>query len=158
MATPEGPLGAVDSIAFSPDGRIVCTGGFDGRIKLWNSRTWRELETRIEGRHVARVRSVAFSPDGKTLASGSQDGTIRLWHVATGGHLLTLRGHTTSVDSVAFSPDAKMLASGSRDGTISHNWTCPRFRFAVDESLTKRRSSSGEKGRARAPCRRGDRD
>ncbi|MFV2066777.1 MAG: WD40 repeat domain-containing serine/threonine protein kinase [Pirellulales bacterium] len=118
LATPKGHLGTVDSIAFSPDGRIVCTGGFDGRIKLWNSRTWRELETRIEGRHVARVRSVAFSPDGKTLASGSQDETIRLWHVATGGRMLTLRGPQASVGSVAFSPDGKNLASSSGDGTI----------------------------------------
>jgi WD40 repeat protein/tRNA A-37 threonylcarbamoyl transferase component Bud32 len=118
LAAPVGHLGAVDSIAFSPDGKIVCTGAFDGKIKLWNTRTWKEIDTRIEGRHILWVVNVAFSPDGKTLVSGSQDGTIRLWHVATGGHLLTLEAHKASVKSVAFSPDGTLLASASADGTI----------------------------------------
>ena len=95
-----------------------CTGGFDGKILLWNARTGSKLDKTIEGHHVSRVNSVAFSPGGKTLASGSRDGTIKLWHVATGGHLLTLTGHEESVESVAFSADGRALASSSGDGTI----------------------------------------
>src|SRR5262249_19549351 len=51
--------GAVHSIAFAPDGRLLASAGDDGRIRLWNvvtERLWRELTG-----HPASVKSVCFS-------------------------------------------------------------------------------------------------
>ena len=112
-------LGHSDSvltIAFSPDGKAIASGGADYTIKIWDVVSGRERRT-LSG-HADRVESVALSPDGKMLASASDDNTVRLWDVASARPLATLKGHTNWVRSVAFSLDGKMLASGSDDHTI----------------------------------------
>ena len=115
LRTLTGHRDSVLSVAFSPDGQTLASGGLKD-IRLWNLATGKELRT-IWG-HRDAVLSVAFSPDGQTLASGSLDETIKLWNLATGKELRTLSGHTSLVDSVAFSPDGQTLASGSSDNTI----------------------------------------
>ena len=108
--------GAVNSVAFSPDGKMLASASWDETIRLWEVASG-ESRRELKG-HANRVRSVAFSPDGKMLASASNDQTIRLWDVASGESRRELKGHTHWVTSVAFSPDGKMLASGSSDNTI----------------------------------------
>jgi WD40 repeat protein len=108
--------GSVNSVAFSPDGRLLASGSNDTTIKLWDVATGREVRT-LTG-HMLEVTSVAFSPDGRLLASGSCDYTIKLWEVASGREVRTLTGHGGSVRSVAFSPDGRLLASGADDGKI----------------------------------------
>ncbi|WP_367275326.1 AAA family ATPase [Microcoleus sp. CAWBG58] len=108
------------SVSFSPDGKILASGGHDSTIKLWDVSTGKELTT-LTG-HKYPVYSVSFSPDGKTLASGSVAHTIKLWDVATGKEITTLKGHTDTdvdyVDSVSFSPDSKTLAYSGIANTI----------------------------------------
>jgi hypothetical protein len=106
----------VNSVAFSPDGRLLASGSGDRTIKLWEVASGSLVRT-LTG-HTDWVNSVAFSPDGRLLASGSGDRTIKLWEVATGSLVRTLSGHTDWVSSVAFSPDGRLLASGSGDKTI----------------------------------------
>ena len=104
------------SVAFSPDGQLLASGGKDKIIKLWDVATRRELRT-LSG-HRGWIRTIAFSPDGRWLASGSDDKTVRLWDVATGRELRVLTGHTHHVRDVAFNPDGRWLASGSEDKTV----------------------------------------
>jgi WD40 repeat protein len=113
-----GHTNSVNSVAFSPDGKMLASGSLDMTVRLWDVATHRQIGAPLAG-HTDYVLSVAFSPDGKTLASGSKDRTIRLWDVATHRQIgAPFTGHTNSVNSVAFSPDGKMLASGSLDMTI----------------------------------------
>src|ERR1019366_7595638 len=116
------------SVAFSPDGKTLASGGADaagksgrtgppdGDIVLWDVATGKPKAV-LKG-HAHTVFTLAFSPDGKTLASGSGDNTVKLWDVATCNNTATLEGHTAFVKTVAFSPGGKMLASGSNDKTI----------------------------------------
>jgi Tol biopolymer transport system component len=111
-----GEVVSVLTVAYSPDGRVLATGGSDGTINLWDVATGRRSRT-LSG-HMGRVKGIAFSPDGRTLASGSWDKTVRLWDLATGRELRMFTGAEKLVNSVAFSPDGRTLASASWDGTV----------------------------------------
>ncbi len=106
----------VKSVAFSPDGETLASGGGDNVIHLWNIGTGKREMTLVG--HTHWVFSLAFSPDGKTLTSGSVDSDIRLWDPHTGLHKKTLTGHGNWVRSIAFSSDGKTLVSGSDDGSV----------------------------------------
>ena len=109
--------GYVRALAFSPNGRILASGGADRTINLWDPNTEQKLRTL--GGHERPVTSVAFSPNGRLLASSSVDGTVRFWQPGTGRLLRTITGaHPEGVQSVAFSPDGRLLASGGRDNTV----------------------------------------
>jgi WD40 repeat protein/uncharacterized caspase-like protein len=101
----------VSSIAFSPDGKTLASGGYDFKVVLWDISTGKELRT---FEHKQIIDSVCFSPDGRVLASGSADTTIKLWDVSSGALLSTLDANSR-VLSIAFSPDGKMLAAGGAD-------------------------------------------
>jgi WD40 repeat protein len=104
------------SLAFSPDGKVLASGGYDNRIWLWDPDTGKGLRS-LEG-HKSYVNCIAFSADGKWLASGSQDNDLRLWEVATGKERRRFQGHTAPIERMALSPDGKVLASSCLGGTL----------------------------------------
>ena len=106
------PGASVYTVAFSPDGQLLASGGDDNAIILWNIADRSKQNIFIE--HGKSVMSAAFSPDGQLLASASLDGFVRLWHVFSERNRTSLR-HDGWVESVAFSPDGKMLVSGGGD-------------------------------------------
>jgi WD40 repeat protein len=120
IAVLTGHTSPVLSVAFSPDGKTLASGQFNGPVQLWDMATHRQIGRPLTG-HTSEVSSVAFSPDGKTLASAGSDGTVRLWDVATHrqiGRPLTDRVPEFVMLTVAFSPDGETLASGSNDGRV----------------------------------------
>lgn len=125
-----GHSGQVSSAVFSPDGRLVLSGGKSDRTAiLWEVATGRELR-RFRG-HEAAVNAVAFSPDGKFVLtaagdeedpefpiSAAPDHSVRLWDVLNGREVRRFEGHRAAVNAVDFSPDGRFLVSGSSDRTV----------------------------------------
>jgi WD40 repeat protein/tetratricopeptide (TPR) repeat protein len=129
--------GAIDALAFSPDGKFLVAGfgaknllmggSFATPLKVWEVTT-RRLIRRLNG-HTNYCISLDFSRDGTLLASASRDGTAILWSTKTWKATQTLHnadkdsvfresGRRGMVEDVAFSPDGKLLAMASREGTV----------------------------------------
>ncbi len=106
----------VNSLAFSPDGNLLASGGYR-EVKLW--RRPRDVQKfKISKALRGAVLSIAASADGKWMATGGDDGSIRLWNPATGKSSRKLSGHKRAVNSLSFSPDGTRLVSGSGDKSI----------------------------------------
>jgi WD40 repeat protein/serine/threonine protein kinase len=110
----------VNSLTFSPDGRILASAGEDLKVTLWEVATGEKLAVHLVG-HTVAIQSLAFAPDGRSLASGSRDGTVILWDIADPAQpslRRKLEGNAGAVLAVAYSPDGKSIASGHDDGTV----------------------------------------
>lgn len=67
---------------FTPDGRSVLTGGRDGKVRVWELATGKEIERTLQ--HSAWVRALAISPSNRWAVTASDDETARLWSIRLG--------------------------------------------------------------------------
>jgi WD40 repeat protein/serine/threonine protein kinase len=93
-------------VAFSPDGRWIASGGWDGKIWIWDARTG-EACARLDNGDL--VRTLAFSPNGSRLVSKGHD-RLKFWEVATGRRLEEIPVALDNL-AVAFHPDGQTLAA-----------------------------------------------
>ncbi len=102
------------SVAVSPDGQTLASGGSKGALRLYDLA---EGQVRAARKQRGGIRTLAFSPDGAILAvtvgrSVLLCGTQKLEQRAA------LKGHSDSVISVVYTPDGRGLVTASWDRTV----------------------------------------
>lgn len=105
---------AVQTLAFSPDGDLLASGG-DRKVILWNPRTGTQVGEPFEFQQATFV--VAFSADGKTLAIGTGS-VIALRDVASGKSIGSVLEGPGGIWDITFDPAERTLASGWGDGSV----------------------------------------
>jgi WD40 repeat protein len=101
--------------AFSPDGKLVATGGYGDAARIWDAATGKLIRSLDVGPTKGGL-TVVFSPNGKVLAVGHRNSTTRLFDVATGNLLVTLPEQMTQ--GLSFHPDGKTLAVAYVNGSV----------------------------------------
>jgi WD40 repeat protein len=109
--------GSIDSLAITPDGGRIVSGGYDdATARVWDARSGGLINV-LKG-HTDFVTAVAVTPDGTRVLTGSGDETIRVWDLASGQQHRVLIGHINAVLSLAVTPDSRLVVSGSADYTL----------------------------------------
>ncbi len=112
----DGHAEAVRSVALSPGGKLLVTGGDDKTLRFFEAPTGKLL--RKAENLPAAVQAVSLSPDGALAAAADAAGTITVWKTADATEAARLKGHNGAVTAVAWHPKAAQLASAGADGTI----------------------------------------
>jgi eukaryotic-like serine/threonine-protein kinase len=104
------------SAAFSPNGRLVLTGGNDNAARVWDANSGQLLTPALK--HAGPIMAVAFSPDSRRVVTGSYDGTAQVWNAHSGERIGEILRHDGPVNGVAFSPDGRRVATSLRDSKV----------------------------------------
>ena len=110
-------LNRVKAIAFTPDSKIVASGGGDKTIHMWDVKT-ENLELGELVGHESDIKSIAISPDGKYMISGDDSGVIKVWDLISKKEIFHIQAHPLPINSLAFSPDGQNFVSASDDYNI----------------------------------------
>jgi WD40 repeat protein len=104
------------SIAFSPDGKTIATGGADDNVRRWDAATGKELGPVIEpGQSCSQ--NVAYLDDATLITFGFLE-TVQFWDAATGKPKRTFAGSELQVRAVAYAPDGRHVAVGGGEAPV----------------------------------------
>ena len=111
----EGHEFTVWSLAITPDGQRIVSGGQDSTIRLWDFATGRELHKFVG--HDGPVYRLVVMPDGKRLVSiADKDLAVKVWDLERLELISSLAPNSAHVTSLAVSPDKRFIVTGGEDG------------------------------------------
>ena len=107
---------SVRTVAFSPDGKLLATGGDRQLVRIFSAETGQHMKDL--GTPPSRITAIDTSPAGDLVAAGSADGRVCLWSLSERDLTAILEPRDRFVVTLAFAPDGTELAIGYHDGVV----------------------------------------
>lgn len=117
VATLQGHINKIESIAASGNAKTVATCSFDGTARIWDADSGKMLSLLSLGDSAACFQT-GFSPDSSVLATVDDHGA-RVWRVPDGAPLMTLISYGHPVTRLSFSPDGQQLVTSTNGESVS---------------------------------------
>src|SRR5262245_31806058 len=129
-----GHNGVAISVAFSPVGSWLATGGVDGMVKIWDATLREEFRRFVE----TNAQSIGFShePDGRDVVVGSVDRWVKMWDAATAKTIVAVPNQTMPITAVAADCNGRWLAWIS-GGKSLRAWDRTAEKIAWSSSLDR---------------------
>lgn len=108
----------VRAIGASNDGKLLFTGGYDGRLAIWPTDAAEPKPLTIIDAHRGWIRALAVSPNGETVVTCGNDKQVKRWNTNDLSLAGELSGHASHVYNVGFSQDGSQLMSCDLQGVI----------------------------------------
>lgn len=125
------------SVAFSPSGRWLATGGHCRDVSIWNVETGAEVVRVVAGSAVDKVTFV----DDQTLMASADDGAVSLWRVPTGERVVSETIGGGELWALALLPDGKSFVVGGDDGVLRQHCTKSLLPIVYYSDRTERRGT-----------------
>ena len=114
-----GHTNAVETVAYSKDGKFLISGSWDNTARLYTVDTSGGIAfSKSFSGHFAAITAVAINYQSTMVATGSKDFTVRVYDIATGKLLFVSRDHKEAISNLLFDPAGMVLFSSSHDGSI----------------------------------------
>jgi len=110
----------VRSVAFAPDGGVLYSGAYDGRLLSWDLVSGALQPVRSVQAHLGWLRCLSVSTDGAWVVSCGNDRLVKVWSAADGSLVREFSGHVDLPYSVQFVPGVAELVSGDIRGNVLH--------------------------------------
>lgn len=106
----------VPAVDFSPNGKQVVTGAYDGKVRIWDITSGSLLKTFKCNK--GTIWSVDFSPIGKYIAAGGDDDKVSIWNINSGKILYEFKEAEHNIWEVVFNPSEHLLLASGSDNAI----------------------------------------
>ncbi|MCG9128186.1 WD40 repeat domain-containing protein [Candidatus Poribacteria bacterium] len=110
----EDSIGVVSELTFSPDGKMVAIGGYDNRIRLWDTEIDTFFDITLSDEKI-EVETLMFSRDGNKLVIGTRTGKVQMLNLEIGVESSIFAQYNSAIEAVTFSSNSSLLAVASRE-------------------------------------------
>nr|XP_060626232.1 periodic tryptophan protein 2 homolog [Anolis sagrei ordinatus] len=118
----QGHFNSMVSLAYSPDGQYLVTGGHDGKVKVWNTTSGFCFVTFTE--HSSSISAVTFTTSGYVILSASLDGTVRAFDLHRYRNFRTFTSpRPTQFSCLAVDSGGEIVSAGSQDSFEIFVWS-----------------------------------
>jgi WD40 repeat protein len=123
----------IRSLAFSPNGQTVISGGGTNEpfLKFWSVENGHEIDT-LRAQNSA-ILALAVSPNGKTLVSSGEDADLHFWVWPEKDSKVTFFDHYSYVLALAVTPDSQLVITGALDGIRVWSLEPPQFLYQLED-------------------------